>query len=93
MGTSFPKPQILSERRTLATFTFPAAATAFEQMGARIQWARSLLVLAELDSSSDNPDDAETLSATLKQVVDLTTELRLDADRALALNLSARQPT
>jgi adenylate cyclase len=67
-----------------------AAAVAFEQMGARIQWAKTLLVLAELDSSSDPVTDTATLRGRLKQVVDLTTQLRLDADRAVALNLSAQ---
>jgi len=66
------------------------AAAAFEQMGARIDWAKTLLVLAELDSSSDNFSNTTTLRTRLKQVVDLTTQLRLDADRAVALNLSAQ---
>ena len=67
-----------------------AAAAAFEQLGARIDWAKTLLALAELDSSSDDVTDTATLRARLKQVVDLTTQLRLDADRAVALNLSAQ---
>jgi adenylate cyclase len=67
-----------------------AAAAAFEQMGARIEWARTLLALAELEASSGDPADAATLRTRLKQVVDLTTSLRLDADRAVALNLLAR---
>jgi adenylate cyclase len=67
-----------------------AAAAAFEQMGAGIDWAKTLLVLVELESSSDALADDGTLRARLKQVVDLTTSLRLDADRAVALNLLAR---
>lgn len=67
-----------------------AAAAAFQQMGARIEWARTLLVVAELDSNSDSAIDAGTLRARLKQIAELTTQLRLDADRAVALNLSAR---
>ena len=61
-----------------------------EQLGARIDWAKTLLALAELDSSSDDFTDTTALRARLKQVVDLTTRLRLDADRAVALNLSAQ---
>jgi hypothetical protein len=67
-----------------------AAAAAFERLDARIDWAKTLLALAELDSSSDDVTDTTTLRARLKQVVDLTTQLRLDADRAVALNLSAQ---
>ncbi len=76
---------VLQGRKHLET-----AAAAFEQLGAQIDWARTLLALAELDSSSDDFTDSTTLRARLKQVVDLTTQLRLDADRAVALNLSAR---
>ena len=65
------------------------AAAVFEQMGARIDWARTLLALAELESGSTDLADAGTLRARLKQVVDLTTSLRLDADRVVAVNLSA----
>jgi adenylate cyclase len=67
-----------------------AAAAAFEQMGARIDWAKTLLVLAELESNTENLADTTTLRARLKQVVELATSLRLDGDRAVALNLSAR---
>jgi hypothetical protein len=67
-----------------------AAAGAFDQMGARIDWAKTLLALAELESNSDDLADTAALRARLKQVVDLTTSLRLDADRAVAFNLSAR---
>jgi tetratricopeptide (TPR) repeat protein len=67
-----------------------AAAAAFEQIGARIDWAKTLLVLAELESDADDLADVAPLRARLKQVVDLTTSLRLDGDRAVALNLSAR---
>jgi hypothetical protein len=67
-----------------------AAAAAFEQIGARIDWAKTLLVVAELDSNAEDLADVATLRARLKQVVDLTTSLRLDGDRAVALNLSAR---
>jgi hypothetical protein len=67
-----------------------AAAAAFEQMGARIDWAKTLLVLADLESNTDDLTDTDTLRARLKQVVQLATSLRLDADRAVALNLSAR---
>jgi tetratricopeptide (TPR) repeat protein len=76
---------VLQGRKHLET-----AATAFEQMGAQIDWAKTLLAQAELDSSSDDFTDTRTLRARLKQVVDLTTQLRLDADRAVALNLSAQ---
>jgi hypothetical protein len=67
-----------------------AAAAAFEQIGARIDWAKTVLVLAELESNAEDLADVAKLRARLKQVVDLTTSLRLDADRAVALNLSAR---
>jgi hypothetical protein len=66
------------------------AASVFEQMGARIDWARTLLALAELESGSTDLADAGTPGARLKQVVELTTSLRLDADRVVAVNLSAR---
>jgi adenylate cyclase len=67
-----------------------AAAAAFEQMGARIDWAKTLLVLADLESNAEERGDVAMLRARLKQVVDLATSLRLDGDRAVALNLSAR---
>jgi hypothetical protein len=67
-----------------------AAAAAFEQMGARIDWAKTLLVLADLESNAEEGGDAAMLRARLKQLVDLATSLRLDGDRAVALNLSAR---
>jgi hypothetical protein len=67
-----------------------AAASAFEQLGARIEWAKTLLALAELDSSFGDFSDSTTLRTRLKQIVDLTAQLRLDADRAVALNLSAQ---
>jgi hypothetical protein len=70
-----------------------AAGAAFEQMGALIDWAKTLLALAELESRSVDPASAGPLRARLKQVVDLTTRLQLDADRAVALDLTARLST
>jgi tetratricopeptide (TPR) repeat protein len=67
-----------------------AAAAAFEQMGARIDWTKTLLVLAQVESGPEGRlAEAGTLRARLKVVVDLATSLRLDADRAVALNLLA----
>ena len=68
-----------------------AAAAAFEQMGARVDWTKTLLALAQVESGPDEQLSGDgTLRTRLKEVVDLTTSLRLDADRAVALNLLAR---
>jgi class 3 adenylate cyclase/tetratricopeptide (TPR) repeat protein len=68
-----------------------AAAAAFDRMGARIDWTKTLLVLAQVESRPEvRLADAAPLRARLKEVVDLTTSLRLDADRAVALNLLAQ---
>jgi hypothetical protein len=67
-----------------------AAATVFEHRGARIEWTKTLLAMSELEHGTGDPAESETRRARLKLVVELTTSLRLDADRAVALNLSAR---
>jgi class 3 adenylate cyclase/tetratricopeptide (TPR) repeat protein len=67
-----------------------AAAAAFEHMEARIEWARTLLALAEVESNANDPANNATQSARLRQIVDLATNSRLDADRAAALKLLAR---
>ncbi len=67
------------------------AAVAFEQMGARIDWTKTLLALAQIESGPEGRlAEAGTLRTRLQEVVALTTSLRLDADRAVALNLLAR---
>ena len=70
-----------------------AATTVFEHLGARVEWARTLLAVADLDAGERDTADRRILRERLKQIIELTTSLRLDADRAVALNLAARLST
>jgi adenylate cyclase len=67
-----------------------AASAAFEQMGARVEWARTLLAGVEVDASTRDIADAGPLRERLMQLIELLTSLRLDGDRALALDIGAR---
>jgi hypothetical protein len=67
-----------------------AAAKVFEERGARIELAKTLLAGAEQGLAAGQPVDAAVQRVRLTQVVEMATTLRLDADRAAAAALLER---
>jgi hypothetical protein len=65
------------------------AAAAFESMGARLDWARTLLAAGRAACTHAPPAARERIRARLGGVLEVTETVRSDVDRAEALRLTA----